>query len=107
MRTARTPSPPEALVQKTSNRIVQIQVLTLVWMSAEAAVSLGAAWVARSPALLGFGGDSAIELLSAAVVLRHFYLTSSRAHAEERTTKIAVCFSSSQHLLSLRQLLRS
>jgi divalent metal cation (Fe/Co/Zn/Cd) transporter len=89
MRTTRTPSPSETLVQKTSNRIVQIQVLTLVWMSAEAAVSLGAAWVARSPALLGFGGDSAIELLSAAVVLRHFYLTSSRTHAEERTTKIA------------------
>jgi len=89
MGTTRTPSPPKTLVQKTSNRIVQIQVLTLVWMSAEAAVSLGAAWVARSPALLGFGGDSAIELLSAAVVLRHFYLTSSGAHAEEQTTKIA------------------
>jgi len=26
-------------------------------MSVEAVVSLGAAWMARSPALLGFGGD--------------------------------------------------
>jgi hypothetical protein len=31
----------------------------------EAAVSLFAAWRARSPALLAFGGDSAIELFSA------------------------------------------
>jgi divalent metal cation (Fe/Co/Zn/Cd) transporter len=76
------------LVQKTSNRVVQIQVLTLIWMCVEAAVSLGAAWSTRSPALLGFGGDSAIELLSAAVVLRHFYFTNGRAH-EERTAKIA------------------
>jgi len=42
----------------------------------ETAVSLAAAWMARSPALLAFGGDSAIELLSAIVVLRRF-----RAHA--------------------------
>ncbi len=57
-------------------------------MSVEAAVSLGAAWAARSPALLGFGGDSAVELLSAAVVLRHFYIVRS-ARVEGRTAKIA------------------
>lgn len=56
-------------------------------MSAEAAVSLGAAWTARSPALLGFGGDSAVELLSAAVVLRRFY--PGQEDHEERTAKIA------------------
>jgi divalent metal cation (Fe/Co/Zn/Cd) transporter len=86
---SRGPSAPETLVQTTSNRVVQIQVLTLLWMTVEAAVSLSAAWSARSPALLGFGGDSAIELLSAAVVLQHFYLTNRRAHSEERTAKIA------------------
>ena len=58
-------------------------------MTIEAAVSLGAAWAARSPALLGFGGDSAVELLSAVVVLRRFYLSSNEGHAEERTAKIA------------------
>jgi uncharacterized membrane protein len=52
-------------------------------------VSLGAAWKARSPALLGFGGDSAVELLSAAVVLRRFYVPSHEAHAEKRAAKIA------------------
>ena len=32
----------------------------LAW-SVEAVVSVGAAWAARSPALLGFGGDSAVN----------------------------------------------
>jgi len=41
-------------------------------MAAEAMLSLAAAWRARSPALLGFGGDSTIELLSALVVLWRF-----------------------------------
>src|SRR5260370_2871833 len=54
-------TPPEVL-----RRVLRIQTLTLIWMSVEAGVSLGAAWTARSPALLAFGGDSAIELLSAA-----------------------------------------
>jgi hypothetical protein len=53
-------------------RIQRIQAVTIIWMSVEAAVSLSAVWVARSPALLAFGGDSAVELLSAAVVLSRF-----------------------------------
>lgn len=47
-------------------------------MVAEAVVALAAAMKARSPALLGFGGDSAIELLSATVVLWGFRAQSSR-----------------------------
>jgi divalent metal cation (Fe/Co/Zn/Cd) transporter len=58
-------------------------------MSVEAIVSLGAAWMARSPALLGFGGDSAVELLSAAVVFWRFYLPSRGNHAEQRAARIA------------------
>ena len=42
-------------------RAARLQILTIVWMSVEAIVALGAAWTARSPALLGFSGDSAIE----------------------------------------------
>jgi len=53
-------------------------------MSAEAVLSLSAAWMARSPALLAFGGDSAIELLSAVVVYRRF---SSRA--QETSERLA------------------
>jgi divalent metal cation (Fe/Co/Zn/Cd) transporter len=70
-------------------RVLWIQALTLIWMSVEAGVSLGAAWTARSPALLAFGGDSAVELLSAAVVFRRFYTPSQRGHGEERAGRIA------------------
>src|SRR6266851_8230344 len=70
-------------------RVMQIQTLTFIWMSVEAVVSLGAAWTARSPALLAFGGDSAVELLSAAVVFWRFYAPSQREHVEERAGRIA------------------
>ena len=56
----------------TLYRIRRIQVITIAWMSVEAVVSLAAAWMAHSPALLAFGGDSAIELLSAVVVYWRF-----------------------------------
>src|ERR1700690_574661 len=48
-------------------RIQRVQTVTIAWMSVEAVVSLFAAWRALSPALLAFGGDSAIELFSAVV----------------------------------------
>ena len=48
--------------QDTLRRVRKVQTVTIAWMSVEAAVSLFAAWQARSPALLAFGGDSAIEL---------------------------------------------
>jgi divalent metal cation (Fe/Co/Zn/Cd) transporter len=70
-------------------RVLWIQTLTLIWMAVEAVASLGAAWMARSPALLAFGGDSAIELLSAAVVFWGFYSPSHREHAEKRAGRIA------------------
>jgi len=56
----------------TLHRIRRIQAITIAWMSTEAVVSLAAAWMAHSPALLAFGGDSAIELLSAVVVYWQF-----------------------------------
>jgi divalent metal cation (Fe/Co/Zn/Cd) transporter len=80
---------PNRFPPEIARRIIRIQILTLIWMTIEAAVSLGAAWFARSPALLGFGGDSVIELLSAAVVLWRFYSPSRGDHAEQRAAKIA------------------
>jgi divalent metal cation (Fe/Co/Zn/Cd) transporter len=80
---------PRTFKQETALRVIRIQALTLVWMSVEAVVSFGAAWAASSPALLGFGGDSAVELLSATVVLRRFYRPSYDTQAEERAAKIA------------------
>ena len=56
----------------TLHRIRRIQAITIAWMSTEAVVSILAAWMAHSPALLAFGGDSAIELLSAVIVYWQF-----------------------------------
>jgi divalent metal cation (Fe/Co/Zn/Cd) transporter len=58
-------------------------------MSAEAAVSLFAAWRARSSALIAFGGDSAIELASAVVVLWRFRSNAVSEHFERRAARIA------------------
>jgi len=55
----------------------------------EAAVSLAAAWMARSPALLAFGGDSAIELLSAIVVLWRFRAHADQEQSEKQAARIA------------------
>jgi len=64
-----------------SRHILQLQVLTIVWMTLEAVVSLGTAWSSHSPALFAFGGDSLIELLSAAVVFWRFRFTLNEARA--------------------------
>jgi divalent metal cation (Fe/Co/Zn/Cd) transporter len=78
------PLPPDVL-----RRILRIQAFTLIWMCVEAAVSLGAAWRAHSPALLAFGGDSAIELVSALVVYWRFRFHSTEPKAEKFATRIA------------------
>jgi divalent metal cation (Fe/Co/Zn/Cd) transporter len=70
-------------------RVRRLQALTIVWMSAEAGLSLWAAWRAKSPALLAFGGDSAIELLSAAVVLWRFQDERGDENTERRAGRIA------------------
>jgi len=74
--------------QDTLRRIRQVQGITIAWMSLEASLSLWTAWSAHSPALAAFGGDSAIELLSAVVVLWRFRHPSSE-HAEKRAAQIA------------------
>jgi divalent metal cation (Fe/Co/Zn/Cd) transporter len=58
-------------------------------MSVEAVVSLFAAWRARSPALVAFGGDSTIELLSAVVVLWRFRASAAHKEVERRAARIA------------------
>ena len=58
-------------------------------MSAEAALSLITAWRARSPALLAFGGDSAIELFSAVVVLWRFRSSDAHEDVEKRAARVA------------------
>ena len=84
MATAAAPTAPDLL-----RRVVRLQVLTIAWMSVEAIVALGAAWTARSSALLGFGGDSAIELFSALIVLCRFRSKSDSADAEKLAARVA------------------
>jgi divalent metal cation (Fe/Co/Zn/Cd) transporter len=55
-----------------TGHIQRLQIITLLWMLAECAIALAAAWRARSPVLLAFGADSFVELLSALVVLLQF-----------------------------------
>jgi len=49
--------------------VLWLQGVTLAWMLVEFGVAAYAAATARSPALLAFGSDSLVELLSATVVL--------------------------------------
>jgi divalent metal cation (Fe/Co/Zn/Cd) transporter len=64
--------------------VLRLQGITLAWMLVECGVSLYAAALARSPAMLAFGSDSLIELFSATVVilqlLPHFPLSQRRAN---------------------------
>jgi hypothetical protein len=70
-------------------RIQRVQTLTIAWMSVEAVVSLFAVWRARSPVLLAFGGDSAIELFSAVVVLWRFRARDAHENVERRAARVA------------------
>ena len=84
MSTTATAQAPDLL-----RRIVHLQMMTIVWMSVEAIVALDVAWTARSSALLGFGGDSAIELFSAIAVLWRFRSKSDSANAEKLAARMA------------------
>lgn len=48
-----------------------MEYLSLVWMSIEVLASIGVGFIVGSFALIAFGGDSFVELLSAIVVARH------------------------------------
>ena len=64
------PSKPDiACAPRPSARVLSLQGVTLAWMLVELGVSAYAAVTAHSPAMLAFGSDSLVELLSATVVL--------------------------------------
>ena len=54
---------------QATRQVIWLQGITLVWMIVECGVSIYGAISAHSPALLAFGADSFVELLSASVVL--------------------------------------
>jgi divalent metal cation (Fe/Co/Zn/Cd) transporter len=55
-----------------SRQVAWLQWITLTWMALECGASLWAAAQAHSAALLAFGADSLVEMLSATVVLLQF-----------------------------------
>ncbi len=70
-----------------SRTVLWLQLITLAWMLVECGVSLYAANVAHSAALLAFGSDSLVELLSASLVLS-LYIPGIGI-AERRASRIA------------------
>jgi divalent metal cation (Fe/Co/Zn/Cd) transporter len=68
--------------------------LTLAWMSVEGGVAIGAALIAGSTALLGFGLDSGIEAIASIIVIWRFTGTRlASATSERRAQKlVAVSF---------------
>jgi divalent metal cation (Fe/Co/Zn/Cd) transporter len=71
------------------HRIRWIQAFTVLWMCVELVVSFTSARIARSPSLVAFGGDSAIELLSAVVVLWRFRFLSANEPTEKQAARAA------------------
>ena len=70
-----------------SHAVLWIQGVTLAWMLIECAASLYAAAAAHSPAMLAFGSDSVVELLSATLVLVQF--SSPKMVSERNAGRIA------------------
>jgi divalent metal cation (Fe/Co/Zn/Cd) transporter len=83
---------------RTRSRLIRraktLSLLSIAWMTVEASVAIIAAIVAGSVALLGFGLDSLIELVSASTILWLYTGSRSGSHAAERRAQrlIAVCF---------------
>ena len=70
-----------------SHAVLWIQGVTLAWMLVECGASLYAAAAAHSPAMLAFGSDSLVELLSATLVVLQF--SSLKIIPEEKAARIA------------------
>jgi divalent metal cation (Fe/Co/Zn/Cd) transporter len=79
---------PQTAAPDAVRQIRRVQTITIAWMSVEATVSLFSAVQAHSPALLAFGGDSAVELLSAVVVLWRFRASAAHGSTERLATRI-------------------
>ena len=59
---------------------VRVEILTVIWMTGEAAIAIAAGVIAGSLLLTAFGVDSVIELLSGSVVLRRL-LREAQGHS--------------------------
>jgi cation diffusion facilitator family transporter len=76
---ARASDPQEAL----HRRGVRLEIFTITWNVVEAVVAIGAGLLAGSVALVGFGVDSGIEVISAVALLWRLLKAGPKASAEE------------------------
>ena len=81
------PKPAIAAAPKPRASVLWIQGVTLAWMLVEFGVSAYAAVTAHSAAMLAFGSDSLVELLSATVVLLQW--TPRMSISERRASRTA------------------
>lgn len=80
-RTSPTPPPPlarDATTRKLWRRVKVLAWLTVAWNVLEAVIAIAAGAAAGSIALVGFGLDSTVEVLSAVVILWQFTATDDR-----------------------------
>ncbi len=69
--------------EKLHRRGVRLEVFTVTWNVVEAVVAIGAGLLAGSVALVGFGVDSGIEVISAVALLWRLLKAGPKASAEE------------------------
>ena len=86
-----------------SRQVAWLQYVTIGWMVVECALSLLAAIRAHSVALLAFGSDSLIELLSATVVLLQFLprFPLRKTHAERTSAVLLYLLAGAVVLIAL------
>jgi divalent metal cation (Fe/Co/Zn/Cd) transporter len=83
------PQPPTPPQEALRRRAIRLEYFTVGWNVLEAAVALGAGWLAASIALEGFGLDSLIETASGLVLLwRLKRAAASDEQAESRAVKL-------------------
>lgn len=88
-----TPSPlhiGHALRPDVLRRAHRLAVFTVTWNVIEGIVAITAAWIAGSRALAGFGLDSAVESISAAVLLWRLGAERRDPQRVERVERVAV-----------------
>ena len=77
-------------------KVLWLQSVTLAWMLVELGVSIYAAVTAHSPAMMAFGSDSLVELLSAVVMLLQWSpkisISESKAHRASAVLLFVLAF---------------
>lgn len=69
--------------ERLHRRGIRLEVFTITWNVVEAVVAIGAGLLAGSVALVGFGVDSGIEVISAVALLWRLLKAGPKASAEE------------------------